>query len=85
MQSLLRQAEEAARWEALAQIDALKGEATAAVEEKGAADAALEETRRHLDAAWAQVRPHAPAYTPTKESQYAEMVAGRATGCLDHA
>lgn len=54
-QTLLRQAEQAARCEALTQMDALRKEAAAAADEKRLADAALDETRSHLQAASAQV------------------------------
>ena len=54
-QTLLRQAEQAARCEALTQMDALREEAAAAADEKRLADAALDETRSHLQAASAQV------------------------------
>ncbi len=54
-QSLLRQAEQAAKCEALIQMDALREGAAAAAEDKRLADAALTETRSHLLAACAQV------------------------------
>ena len=50
-QTLLRQAEQAARCEALTQMDALREEAAAAADEKRLADAGLDETRSHLQAA----------------------------------
>lgn len=56
MQTALREEEEAAKCEALAQMEVLRMEAAEAAEEKSLADSALDETRRHLDAAWAQVR-----------------------------
>lgn len=55
LQTLLRQAEQAARREALTQVDALREEAAAAAEEKGSADAALTEMRSRLQAASTQV------------------------------
>ena len=54
-QSLLRMAEQAAKCEALTQMDALREDAAAAAEDKRLADAALTETRDHLHAASAQV------------------------------
>jgi len=54
-QSLLRQAEEAAKCEALTQMDALRDEVAAAAKEKCMADFALEEARTYLHDAWAQV------------------------------
>ena len=55
-QTLLRQAEQAAKCEALTQLDAVREEAAAAAEEKHLADAALDEIQSQLQAATAQVR-----------------------------
>ena len=63
MQTALREVEEAAKCEALAQMEVLRKEVAEAAEEKSLADSALNQTRRHLDTAWAQVRtPHLQLY-----------------------
>ena len=64
MQTALRGAEEAAKCEALAQMEVLRKEGAEAAEEKSLADSALDETRRHLDTAWAQVRIPRPQLYP---------------------
>ena len=55
LQVLLRQAEHAAKCEALTQMDALRDEVAAAAESKQSVDAALDETRSHLHAARTEV------------------------------
>lgn len=63
MQTALREVEEAAKRGALAQMEVLRKEVAEAAEEKSVADSALNEVRRHLDTAWAQVRtPHLQLY-----------------------